>query len=328
MNSSSFNAQNKTKKIAVIGSGVWGLAISRLLARNENQVNVLSQFEDEADTINKDYPQLLASTNFESTIKDCSFIFIVVPSNAVLSVLKTLSQNHISLETRLIICTKGIDSEGLRLFSDCIEYELPKVNYAILAGPNFAGEVAESLPTTTTIASKDRKTAIKFSSLLENENFLPVISDDIVSAQIFGSIKNILAIGCGIIDGMNLGENAKAALVLKGILEAESLINKLGGNTKESFISPCGLGDLFLTCSSKKSRNNTLGTLIGKGKKIEDILASKITYEGFNASESMIKFAKKHQTTLPLCQQINHILQSNFSIQEIKSIISKAVLSH
>ncbi|MFT6219988.1 MAG: glycerol-3-phosphate dehydrogenase (NAD(P)+), partial [Rickettsiales bacterium] len=121
MINSSLNKQNPAHKVAVIGSGVWGLAISRLLARNHNKVNVLSQFEDEAKTINKNHPELVASTNFSSTIKDCKSIFIVVPSNAVLSVLKTLSQEKISLEVKLTICTKGIESKGLKLFSDCIE---------------------------------------------------------------------------------------------------------------------------------------------------------------------------------------------------------------
>jgi glycerol-3-phosphate dehydrogenase (NAD(P)+) len=288
----------------------------------------LSQFEDEAKTINENHPELVASTNFSSTIKDCTSIFIVVPSNAVLSVLKILSQEKISLEVKLTICTKGIESKGLKLFSDCIEEELPNNSYAILAGPNFAGEVADALPTTTTIASKDNQTAIEISDLLRNDNFLPVPSKDIISAQIFGSIKNILAIGCGIVDGLDLGENAKAALILKGILEAEYLIIKLGGNPRESFVSPCGLGDLFLTCSSEKSRNNSLGVMIGKGNNIEEILASKITYEGFNASSSMIEFAKKHQITLPLCQKINHILQSNLSVIEIRTILSNSILSN
>jgi glycerol-3-phosphate dehydrogenase (NAD(P)+) len=321
-------SSKKSAKVAVIGSGVWGLAISLLLARNGNLVNVLSQFEDEAKTINKNHPELVASTDFKSTIKDCAFIFIVVPSNAVLSVLKTLAKEKISSQIKLTICTKGIDSKGLNLFSECTQNELPKNNYAILAGPNFAGEVADAMPTITTIASKNKKTALEVCGLLKNENFLPVPSSDIISAQIFGSIKNILAIGCGIVEGLNLGENSKAALVLKGALEAQILIKNLGGKPKENFVSPCGLGDLFLTCSSEKSRNNSLGVLIGKGKKVKEILSSKITYEGFNASESMIEFAKKHKTALPLCEKINHILHGDFSAKEIRSILSKAVLAN
>ncbi len=325
-----FKKPIKPSKVAVIGSGAWGLAIAGLLARNGQVVMALSQYEVEAKEINKKYGQLafpiLASTNFKLVVEDSDFVFVVVPSDAVLSVLKSLVKEKISTKVKIIICSKGIDSKGLQLFSDCIKQELPNNNYAVLAGPNFAGEVAESLPTTTTIASPDKKSALEIVNLLKNDNFLPVISSDVVSTQIFGSIKNILAIGCGIIDGLKLGENAKAALIIEGILEASLLVKKLGGKPQESFISPCGLGDLFLTCSSKKSRNNSLGFLIGSGKKIEEILSNGTTFEGFKASESMIKFAKKHQIALPLCEKINQILHGNFNIREIKNIISNAIL--
>ncbi len=321
----------RPNKITILGSGVWGLAIAGLLAKNGQLVTTFSKRKVKAEKINQTYSKLVShivsSSKFKSAIKDSAFIFIAVPSNAVLSVLKNLARENINSDVVIIICSKGIDSKGLQLFSDCAAQELPKNNFAIMSGPNFASEVSESLPTTTTIASGNKKIALKIVNLLKNDNFLPIISNDIVSAQIFGSIKNIFAIGCGIIDGLKLGENAKAALVLKGILEAELLIKKLGGNSKKSFISPCGLGDLFLTCSSKKSRNNSLGILIGKGVKVTEILSSGITYEGFNASSSIIKFAKKHHITLPLCEKINQILHQDFTSKELKSLISNAILS-
>ncbi|MES2677897.1 MAG: NAD(P)H-dependent glycerol-3-phosphate dehydrogenase [Pseudomonadota bacterium] len=326
------NNSKQSSKVTIIGSGAWGLAIAELLARNNQKVFVFSQYKTEAENINEQYSHLTfpisSSNNLKLAIKDSDFIFIVVPSNAVLSVLKSLAQEKISHKTRIIICSKGIESKGLQLFSDCVQKELPKNNYAILSGPNFASEVTKLLPTTTNIASEDKKTALEIVDLLKNDNFLPIISSDVVSTQIFGSIKNILAIGCGIIDGLKLGENAKAALVLKGILEASLLIKKLGGKAEKSFISPSGLGDLFLTCSSKKSRNNSLGCLIGSGKNIKEILSSGKTFEGFHASKSMIQFAKKHQITLPLCEKINQILQGQFTTKEIKNIISNAILSN
>jgi glycerol-3-phosphate dehydrogenase (NAD(P)+) len=332
--SNAFNKKSVTKplKIAVVGSGVWGMAIAGLLARNGQFVMALSQYEAEAEEINKKYGQLtfpiMASTNFELVIKDSNFIFVVVPSDAVLSVLKSLAKEKISSKTKIIICSKGIDNKGLQLFSECIKQELPNNKYAILAGPNFACEVADELPTTTTIASPNKNAALEIANLLKNNNFLPVISSDVVATQIFGSIKNILAIGCGVIDGLKLGENAKAALIIEGVLEASSLVKKLGGKPEKSFISPCGLGDLFLTCSSEKSRNNSLGCLIGSGKKVEEILSSGKTFEGFKASESMIKFAKKHHIALPLCEKINQILHGNYTIKEIRNIISNTILTN
>ena len=204
---------------------------------------------------------------------------------------------------------------------------MPNNPYAILSGPNFAGEVADGLPSTTTIASKNKKAGQQICEILQNSEFLPVISNDVISTQIFGAIKNIFAIGCGMIDGLQLGENLRAALIVKGVMEAKLIIEKLGGKAVENFISPAGLGDLFLTCSSKKSRNNSLGFAIGSGEKVKDILAKGTTLEGFNASELIIKFANKHQVTLPLCETINKVLHSDFSAEEIKSIISKSVLS-
>jgi glycerol-3-phosphate dehydrogenase (NAD(P)+) len=318
---------SKPSKVAVIGSGAWGFSIASLLARNGHNVFVLSRCEDEVKEINKKHLNLAASTNFKLVVKDSGFIFLVVPSNAVLTVLKSLNKENISNNTKIVICSKGVDNKGLQLFSDCINQELPSNKYAILSGPNFASEVAKFMPTTTTIASFNNSHALEIVNLLKNNHFLPVISNDVISAQIFGAIKNILAIGCGIIDGLKLGQNAKAALITKGVLEASLLAEKLGGKPKENFISPCGIGDLFLTCSSKKSRNNSLGFLIGSGKKIKEILDSGKTFEGFNASGSMIKFANKHQVNLPLCKEINQILHGNFTTKEIKNIISNAILT-
>lgn len=317
----------KPSKVAVIGSGSWGLSIANLLTTNGYNVSIFSRHKEEVKEINKKYPNLTSSANFKLVVKDSGFIFLVVPSDAVLNVLKSLDKENISNNTKIIICSKGIDNKNLQLFSDCVTQKLPNNKYAILSGPNFASEVAKFMPTTTTIASYNKAVAVEIINVLKNNNFLPVFSSDVISTQIFGSIKNILAIGCGIIDGLKLGQNAKAALITKGVLEASLLAEKLGGKPKENFISPCGLGDLFLTCSSKKSRNNSLGFMIGSGKNVKEILDSGKTFEGFNASGSMIKFAKKHQIALPLCEKINQILQGNFTIKEMKNIISNAILT-
>jgi glycerol-3-phosphate dehydrogenase (NAD(P)+) len=306
----------------VIGSGSWGSAIAKLLFKNGHSVSILSK--------KKDHPLTSIKIKVVDRLIDgYDFIFIAVPSDAVMLTLKSLAKEKISTLSKIIICSKGIDGESLQLFSECLFQELPKNKYAIMSGPNFASEVFESLPTVTTVASTDKKVALDIVNLLKNDNFLPIISSDVVATQILGSIKNILAIGCGIVDGLNLGENAKAALILKGSLEAGLLIKALGGKSPEkSFMSPCGLGDLFLTCSSKKSRNNHFGYMVGSGKKINEIIKSGDTFEGFKASDLMIKFSKKYHVTLPLCEKINYILHQNFTTKEIREIISKVILSN
>ena len=319
---------NNSQKISIIGSGAWGFGLANLITSNGHKISILCQSSESLESAKKNINNLSTrlTTDPHSIVTD-NFIFIVTPSNVVLSIIKLLSTNHISAKSTIIICSKGIDDENLQLFSSCIEALLPKNRYAILSGPNFAEEVSQSLPTMTTIASKNKTTSNQISKLLRRQSFLPIISNEVVSTQIFGAIKNILAIGCGLIDGLELGENAKAALIIKGSVEACALIKKLGGDPIKNFISPAGLGDLFLTCSSKKSRNNSLGYMIGCGENINDIIKKGLTYEGFRASNSMVKFATKYQTTLPLCEKINQILQNSFTIEEIKELISKAILS-
>lgn len=319
---------NSSKKITVIGAGAWGLSIASLIAENKHLVciyerSILAAAKVNKYLISKKVPAI-ATTDFKSSVADAEFIFIVVPSDAVLSVFKLLLKEKIPQKTKVVICSKGLESQGLKLFSQSFEEHFPKNKLVVLSGPNFAGEVRDRLPTITSLASKDSKTSKEVAQILKNNHFSCVLSDDVVLAQIFGAIKNIFAIGCGIIDGLKLGENAKAALITKGSIEAAALASKLGGNP-ENFISPFGLGDLFLTCSSKKSRNNSLGVLIGSGKKIKEIVNSGQTFEGFKAADLMIKFAKKQKLELPICSSINQILQGNYNSKKIKEIIFKAI---
>lgn len=324
-------------KISIIGAGAWGCAIAQLIANNGNFVKMFTNEKNVTKLINQNQcpalpgielsKQISADDNLELVIKDADFLFIVVPSKVFSSVIDNIIENKISDKTILVLCSKGIDRGNLQLFSQTLEQKLPQNNYAVLSGPNFALQVAKGLPSIATVASGLPAVAKKVSDLLNNKCFLTSVSDDVKGTQLFGAVKNILAIGCGMVDGLGIGENAKAALVVYGSKEMSYLIDKIGGKSS-NFISPAGLGDLFLTCSSNTSRNNKLGFLIGSGKKVNDILKdSSIVYEGFEASQSVIELARKHKINLPLCETINKILSSNLESDDIKNIIQNTILS-
>ncbi len=322
-------------KCSVIGCGSWGLAIAGLLARNGYLVEGFSHQKTEDAQIKQlklnNLPTNFISNDFKLAINQKNYIFIATPSTALQQTIINLKAEQINPKTIIVICSKGLcydnlNQQNITLSSNQLEKHLPKNSYAILSGPNFATEVTSCLPTITTIASKQAKIAKQVANLLKNQQFLPIISSDIISAQIFAIIKNIVAIGCGVIEGLKLGENAKAALVLKGVIETNLFCQTLGGKPQKNFISACGLGDFFLTCSSLKSRNNSLGLLIGGGEKITNILKQNTTFEGFAAASLIVQFAKQNQIQLPLCQAINQILQGNFSQEQIKQIIIQSIL--
>lgn len=326
-------------KICLIGAGAWGLAISNTIAHNNNEIAVYSNEEDVIEEVNKYHTthrlpgvklsdNIIAKEDIASTVKDAQFIFIVTPSQVVKQVLLEIKESNISQNTIFITCSKGIDESNLKLFSEVVHEVFPNNPHATISGPNFAIEVAKKLPSITTIACEDTQIAQKVAKLMQSEYFLPIISEDVINSQICGIVKNILAIGCGIIDGLKLGENAKAALLVRGVGEIQDLVAKLGGNPEE-FVSPAGFGDLFLTCSSRDSRNNTLGFLIGKGGNPKKILSDKNTvYEGASSVKSIIELANKHSLKMPISQMIFNILYAKKMDEDLVKIIQKTILSN
>jgi glycerol-3-phosphate dehydrogenase (NAD(P)+) len=324
-------------KISLIGAGAWGLAIANTIAHNKNKISVYSNEEDVIKEVNKYHTthrlpgvklsnRIIAKEDIISATKSAKFIFIVTPSQAVKEVLLQIREGKISNETIFITCSKGIDENNLKLFSELVKEIFPHNPHATISGPNFAIEVAKKLPSVTTIACADQTVAKKISKLLQSEFFLPILSTDVINAQICGIVKNVLAIGCGIIEGLRLGENAKAALLVKGVEEMGNLVEKLGGK-REEFLSPAGFGDLFLTCSSRDSRNNNLGFLIGKGTNPNKILSDKSTvYEGATSVKSIIALAKKHNINMPLSEMIYSILYEKKINEDLEQIIQNTIL--
>lgn len=313
-------------KITIIGAGAWGSAIASVLANNGHDILLYCNEDIFIESINnhnitprlpdiKLSPKIKASKDFKTSIFDADYLFFVVPSNVVNLILDDIRKIDPNFSKKIIICTKGIDEENLQLFSDIFDKKLPKSSYCFLSGPNFAVEVVKNANTITNIASNDHNLAQQFKHLLENDYFKVIILDDIITTQIAGSMKNILAIGCGMISGLKLGENAKAAFITEGILEIAKMIEYFGGNSK-NLISAAGFGDLFLTCSSEKSRNFSLGLAIANGDNPIDLLsdASK-TYEGAKSVKIFCKIARDQGIELALCNKIYNILFSGGKIE-------------
>lgn len=319
----------KKEKVLVIGAGAWGTALANHIAKNSHEVFLSANSSAVIDEIKqkntneKFLPQVKLSSGIspiKGLEKDADFVFIVIPSANAKKLFEKIAKTNFKKNCIFVICSKGIEQSSLLLLVDSFEKITRNKKYAVLSGPNFAIEVAKAMPTITTIAAKKKKIANSVITLLNNDHFHATYSKDPRAAEICGVVKNIIAIGCGIIEGLDLGMNAKAALVMKGISEIQLLCKKFKASS--DITNAAGFGDIFLTCSSSKSRNNSLGKLVATGKSPE---AGK-TYEGAVSARAVAAIAKKMKLQLDLCETIHEILSHKFSAKEIEQKIVKAIL--
>ncbi len=314
-------------KVGVLGAGAWGTALAISLARKELPVTLWSRRPELAEKIrmeheNKKYlPGYRFSKNLDVSdkidfVNECGVLLNVTPAQHLRENLNSLQQ-ILDPDIPIVICSKGIEKTTGLLMSAVIEQILPRNPFAILSGPNFAGEVASDLPSATTLATVDEQLGKKLSELLGQNTFRPYYTNDIIGAQMGGAIKNVLAIACGIVAGARLGENAKAALLTRGMAEILRLGEKMGGRA-ETLMGLSGFGDLVLTCSSTASRNYSLGMLLGEGQRLEDILGSRITVtEGVHTASAIHNLSNDHKIEMPICCAVNKILNEGASVTEV-----------
>ena len=322
-------------KILVLGAGAWGTAIANLLAMNHNKRIFLWAFEKKvSDEINKKKTNsqflpkmqlnknIVAISEFSQIVPN--YIFIVVPSQFVFVVVKKYIDS-ITKESKkkisVIICSKGFDLKKKLLLTDVLKPFFSLKRIAILSGPSFAKLVIQNKPTAVTVASSNLVLSKKVRELLKNKQFRVYINNDIIGVQIYGAIKNILAIAAGITEGLGYGENARAAIICRGINEIEKVSIAFGGK-KQTTLSLSGVGDIFLTCSSVSSRNYKFGVLIGKGKNKNDILKSSNTVtEGVENSKSLYLIKKKYNLDTPILDSIYKILVRGYSVNKIANLL-------
>lgn len=317
-------------KIAVLGAGSWGTALSIVLADNNHEVRLWSHRAEQADEINEthlnkkylnvDLPENIKGySDIEAAILDVDAILIVVPSSAIREISKIINP-LINKDILIIHATKGMEPESSKRISETIGEELTTIegdDIVVLSGPSHAEEVGLRLPTTVTVASSNIKNAETAQHLFFNERFRVYTSDDVIGVELGGALKNIIALGAGMSDGLNFGDNAKAALITRGLAEITRLGVSLGANPL-SFIGLSGMGDLIVTSTSKHSRNWRAGNLIGKGHTLDTVLKEMgMVVEGVRTTKAAYLFSIQEEVDMPITHALYEVLYNNADPKEI-----------
>lgn len=316
------------KPIAILGAGSWGSAIALYLGRRGQTVNLWSIEKSEIDAILADHANhrylpdqafpdtIKATTDLAQAVKDVDDVLMVVPSVGFRSTLEA-AKPYIKPNTRIICASKGMDSNTGQLFGDIVAEIFGEHHpFAVLSGPSFAKEVAAGLPAALVIASKDKEIVNTLTQRFNSPIFRIYPSDDVIGVEIGGVAKNVIAIATGISDGMELGSNARSALITRGLAEIIRLGLALGAKM-ETMIGLSGMGDLILTCSDNQSRNRRLGLALGKG---HDIQAAEKeigqVVEGKRNAELVAQMAKRYQVEMPITNVIWDILQGKINTKD------------
>ena len=311
-------------KIGIIGGGVWGSAIAKLLSNNK--VCIITRDTKIVTSINEHrfnprlkyavFNENVSATADLNEAKDMDYLFLTLPSQKIRDVLSKVDLSKNTQE--IIIASKGIEIESCSFLSDVVKEVSKNTNINILSGPCFSEEVSQNLPTAVTFASSNKKSFENINSLFHNKNFRIYYSEDLIGCQIGGALKNIYAIAAGITLGLNLGENAKSALITRSFVEITRFGESMGAK-KETIFGLSGLGDLILTCSSLKSRNTKFGQIISStnSPNIEDILKSQQITEGYYTVKAVKKIADDKKIEMPIMEAIYNILYNQYSIQEV-----------
>jgi len=309
------------KKIAVLGAGSWGTALSIVLADNDYDVRLWSHREDQVNEINEtnrnaryldvDLPaSIKAYAEIKEAVQGVEAVLIVVPSSAMREVMKKL-RPYIAKDTLLIHASKGVEPDTLKRISEVILEEVPsyeKERIVVLSGPSHAEEVAFRLPTTVTVAAENIVYAQQAQNIFMNDDFRVYTSTDVIGVELGGALKNIIALGAGILDGLQFGDNAKAALITRGLAEITRLATAMGANPL-TFLGLCGVGDLIVTSTSTHSRNWRAGNLLGQGKKLDDILKEmNMVVEGVRTTKAAYQLSKRYDVEMPITEGLYAVL--------------------
>ena len=311
-------------KIGIIGGGVWGSAIAKLLSNNK--VCIITRDTKIVTSINEHrfnprlkyavFNENVSATADLNEAKDMDYLFLTLPSQKIRDVLSKVDLSKNSQE--IIIASKGIEIESCSFLSDVVKEVSKNTNINILSGPCFSEEVSQNLPTAVTFASSNKKSFENINSLFHNKNFRIYYSDDLIGCQIGGALKNIYAIAAGITLGLNLGENAKSALITRSFVEISRFGESMGAK-KQTIFGLSGLGDLILTCSSLKSRNTKFGQLISSTNNpdIDDILKSQQITEGYYTVKAVKNIADDKKIEMPIMNAIYNILYNQHNIKDV-----------
>lgn len=319
--------------IAILGAGSWGTAVAIHLAQVGHQVMLWAHNPQHVMVMNEQranarylpdisFPSgLQAVSNLNQCLTAADYIIVAVPSHAFAGLLSQI--NHPLRHLAWI--TKGVDPISHRLLSDLVSERFgSNFPLAMISGPSFAKEVARLLPTALTLAANNADYQQQLHHLFHHDNVRVYLSDDMIGLQLCGAVKNVLAIACGISDGLGYGANAKAALITRGLAEMSRLGLALGAK-QETFLGLAGVGDLVLTCTDDQSRNRRFGLLLGKNKSIIDA-EQQIgqVVEGKHNAAQVCALAQQQQIEMPICEQINALLLNQINAREaVNNLMSR-----
>ena len=328
------------KQIAILGEGAWGTAVATLLAHNGHRVTLWCYHSELADEINRTHrnerflPGITLSENItavaslEDAVKDVDWICEAIPVKYLRSILTQL-KSHVRSEQRWVIMSKGIEQNTLLLPTQIVSDVLgDDVQQTVFAGPSFARDLALKTITAVTIAAPDCKHAKELQQLLANDYFRPYISTDMIGVQVGSALKNVIAIGIGMLDGIGQTDNAKAFMITRGLHEMAELSVKLGGR-QETLYGLSGVGDLVLTAMGSLSRNLEVGKRLGRGQSLDDILQETgFIPEGINTVNSMNALMKQYDAQLSICSGIYEVIFQGKPIEKMLKELMRQPLSY
>jgi glycerol-3-phosphate dehydrogenase (NAD(P)+) len=292
-------------RIGIAGAGAWGIALAHAAKRAGSEPVIWSRRGD----VDGDFPV----SGDAGVLANMDMLLLTVSAQEIATVAERLEPN-IGPTLPLIVCAKGIARPEHRLLDDVLEEVLPGRPVAILSGPSFADEVIRGLPTAVTIAAKNAALAERIAAAMGSASFRPYVSTDPIGVQLGGAIKNVIAIACGIVAGRKLGENARAALMTRGLAETARLGRAMGANP-ETFAGLAGLGDLSLTATSTSSRNFRLGLALGQGASVVDAAAHiNGVVEGVATAQAVVALAARHKVEMPISAAVAAIVEHGADI--------------
>lgn len=306
-------------KIGVIGAGGWALALAVLLNNNGHKVTVWSKLQSEIEMIRtngentKSLPgikiptEIGLTTDLLEAVKDMDFIVMAVASPYVRSTSAEIATLNLK-NLKIVNVAKGVEESTLMTMTQIINDELPDAKVAVLSGPSHAEEVGRGIPTSCVIGAKEREYAEYLQDVFMSDVFRIYINPDVLGIEIGGSLKNVIALAAGVVDGLGYGDNTKAALMTRGIHEIARLGMAMGGKL-ETFYGLSGIGDLIVTCASQHSRNRRAGMLMGQGKNMKEAMEEvQMVVEGVHSAKAAFALAKKYDISMPIVEKVCDIL--------------------
>ena len=321
--------------IGVLGGGAWGTALAQMLASDGREVLLWALEREVVEAVNRQHrnPIYLPSADLAPGIRateelgkmtGLDTLLVVTPAQHMGRVLGAMASHP----RDLVLCAKGIDAATGQLLHDLCRAVAPRSEIAVLSGPTFAHEVAAGLPTAVTLACGGSEAQWdRLAPQIARPAFRPYYSDDLIGAEIGGAVKNVLAIACGVVDGLGLGQNARAALIARGYAEMLRFGEALGARA-ETLAGLCGLGDLVLTCSSTASRNFSLGKALGKGANSAALMADRRTVaEGAHTAPVLARIAGDRSVVMPIVAAVNQLLNGESARDVVAALLARPLRS-